>query len=205
MSMLQLLKVQFLKSLPADQGQGLHRDWQTGRFWLLTRLAPLWVCWWIVEEQRESLWIWTQLAPLRGGQYKLCLDLRINMRRVDLEDLLRTRELEDWDSVVLREPAESESEWAKRAAKDASRAAPSHRPFPSGPRNWAALCMQVEKPSWKECFWPPPPALVSSPLAVFCRKRTVCSSISAFSTLRWVSSWDRNKDLIHSQHPQKGL
>lgn len=129
----------------------------------------------------------------------LCLDLCINNWRIDLEDFLRSRVLDEgWASVLLWRSAESESGWERWAAREASRAAASLRPFLSGPRNWEALCRQVEKPSWKECFWPcplPHSKLALLPVTVFCRKRTVCSSISAFSTLRWVASCVRNKEL----------
>ncbi len=200
--MLESLKVQFLKSLRGDQGQGLHGDWLTGGLWdalcLLAGLAALWGCWENVGDRCDSPRVWTQLATERAGAHSLCPDLCISNRRIDLEDFLRRELDEGWASVLLWTPAESESEREKRAERDASSAAPSHRPFPSGPRNWAALWRQVEKPSWKECFWPPSPpsALLLSP--VFCRNRTVCSRISAFSTLRWVASWDRTKELINS-------
>lgn len=94
-------------------------------------------------------------------------------------------ELKEEPSVLLWAPEESESERAKR---DGSK--PSHTSFPSGPRNWDALCRQVEMPSWKECVWPLS-ALARPSLVMLCRKRTACSSISAFSTLQFVSTCRR--------------
>lgn len=72
---------------------------------------------------------------MRVGVHTLVPDRCISDRRIALEDFRRSRELEEEEgaSVLFRAP-ESESEGEKRAGKDASRADPSLRPLPSGPR-----------------------------------------------------------------------
>lgn len=120
-----------------------------------------------------------------------------------MQDLLSSCELEEgWTSLLFFQFAEPKSELEDHAEADGSSTALRHRPFPTGPRKRTALSMQSEKPSWKESFWDPPPASDLFLSLVFCRKRTVCSSISAFSTLRRVASYKRknnkNSFLAHS-------
>lgn len=123
--------------------------------------------------------------PLRPPACRLWLDLCFSIWRIVF---VFGGELKEEPSVLLWAPEESESERAKRDESE-----PSHTSFPSGPRNWAALCRQVEMPSWKECLWPPlpPSAPARLSLVMLCRKRTACSSISAFSTLQFVPTCRR--------------
>lgn len=151
------------------QGQGLHRVWLRGPDWaepsLLAALSCLWGC-------AALAWLcWTGGAPKTCAR-NLSLDFCRSFWR---RDLVCCRELKD---LVWR-PEESKSERARRVEKVASSAGPSQRPFPWGPRNREALRRQVENPSRKDCFWP----LLVCSLVVFWRKMTVCSRISAFSTL----------------------
>lgn len=181
--MFESLKGLFSGPLLGDQGQGLHKDF--------AGLVTLWGWWGVVGKRLDSLRVCTQLPTFWACIRILYWDLWMSIWRIALQDFLRSRELEEaslffWSSA--------EFELAKREVKEASSAPSSHSPLPWGPRKWVALCRQVEKPSWKECLWPPPPP---PPLAASWRKSTVCSSISAFSTLRWVSSYNRDIQLIN--------
>lgn len=182
--------------MPADQGHGLHRVWGTGRLWARLRLlacpvSTLSGSWFCVPFTRGRC----RSAAARSGRAKplalrppacrLWSDLCFSIRRIVL---VFGGEPKEEPSVLAWAPEESESERPKR---DGSK--PSHTSFPSGPRNWAALRRQVEMPSWKECLWPPsPPSVLAGPsLEMLCRKRTACSSISAFSTLQFVPTCRR--------------
>lgn len=169
-----------------DQGQGLHKVWLRIPLWdelsfLPGLSAPIssplcfWGCWGIVGKLSWAENLRGQ-AEVLGPEVCVCwldLDLSLSMWS---RDLVWVMEVE----VLMRVSAEWLCERGKRAEKVASRTGPSQRPFPSGPRNCDALCRQLENPSWKEYFWPPIFSLRS--LAFLCRKRTVCSRISAFST-----------------------
>lgn len=102
-------------------------------------------------------------------------------------------EAEERTSLVFLRPAGAESGPEAAAEMDGCSAARSCRPFLSAPRKRAARSRQSEKPSWKESLWAPAAPDLSGAL-VFCRKRTVCSRISAFSTLRWAASCKRKNN-----------
>lgn len=170
-----------LRVLPAGQGHGLHRVWVRGGLWdelsLLSGLSALfssppfvWGCWGTSGSRWEHPG-WPDL------------DLCLSIRRMDLV----------WVREAPGGPigAAADSECEKRPAKVASSAGPIQSPFPLGPRNWEALCRQEEKPSWKEGLGP----LVCSSLAFLCKKTTVCSRTSAFSTLCCVPSCRERQQL----------
>jgi len=183
--------VQFQRSRGGGQGQGLHKVWPTGP--LAAGLGLL--------AGRVSTGFCLGASGRLPGRAAAASDFCLSIRRMDF---VRGSEPSPPPPplpvlLLLRTPG-SGSERERLAARDAasSAAAPSQRPLPSAPRNRAAACRQVEKPSWRECVRPPSPppeggeaaaaaeeeeeALVSSPSAVLRRKRTVCSRISAFST-----------------------
>lgn len=184
-------KVQFV----CVHGHGLHSSWWACWQWDVLRFsAPLFSFLsglpGFVGKRRTSARLWSDAA--RAGVRNLWPDSRTKNRSRERDVLLRRTELDGRSaSRLLCKSAQLQCGRETLAARDASRADPGNTPFPSGPRNRDALCRQLVKPSWKVRAWPPPPP--GAPCRCVCRKRTVCSRISAFSTLRCVDSCDKRQ------------
>lgn len=122
------------------------------------------------------------------------MDLQEVLSSWEAEEAEEEVEEEERTSLVFLRPAGAESGPEAAAETDGCSAARSCRPVPSAPRKRAALSRQSEKPSWKESLRAPAAAPGLSGALVFCRKRTVCSRISAFSTRRWAASCKRKNN-----------